>query len=247
MKKYWEMKNKANNEADIFIYSEISASKFWGDETTPKDFKDELDGLGDVGTLNIYINSPGGDVFAGNSIYNMLKRHKAQKVVYIDGLAASIASVIAMAGDKIIMPKNSMIMIHKAWAGIMGNSADMIKMADTLKQIDVSIASAYERTGLSNEKIVDLMENETWMTAEEAVEYGFADEVEDAKEFAACTSRDFLNIYKNVPENIESIVETEVGEEEKPEEKSKEDENKIKDILSVYEHKIKVNNRRSAK
>ncbi|KMM55666.1 Clp protease ClpP, partial [Bacillus glycinifermentans] len=113
IKKFWEIK-AAKNDAktgEIYIYSEISSAQFWGDEVTAQTFKEDLDGLGEVSALNIYINSPGGSVFEGNSIYNIIKRHKAHVNVYVDGLAASIASVIAMSGDTIFMPANAMMMI----------------------------------------------------------------------------------------------------------------------------------------
>jgi len=239
MKKFWEIKNKGNKEGELLIYSEISSDSWWGDETTPKKFKEDLDNLGEIDTLNIYINSPGGDVFAGVAIYNMLKRHKANKVVYIDGLAASIASVIAMAGDTIIMPRNAMIMIHKAWTFVGGNADDMRKMAENLDNIDVAISGSYERTGLNNEEILALMKSETWLTADEAIEKGFADELEVEKEIAACIGSDFFNRYKNVPEILiknEENAEILVKDEKKPD---------MTGLLAVYEQKIKLNKRRN--
>lgn len=242
MKKFWEIKNKGNKTGEIFIYSEISSSKYWGDETTPQAFKEDLDALGDIDTLNIYINSPGGDCFSGFAIYNMIKRHKAYKVVHIDGLAASAASFIAMAGDKIIMPKNAMMMIHCAWTYFAGNARDIIKIADELEKIDKSLVSMYaERTGLPDEQIMAMMEEETWMTADDAISKGFADELENEKKIAACMSSDFFNRYKNVPESIakedveEPVMETEEVLPIQP----------IEDILTVYEQKIKLNNRRN--
>ena len=119
-KKFWSFKALDETTGELLLYGEISDISWWGDEVTPKQFKEDLDALGDIDVLNVYINSPGGDVFAGQAIYSMLKRHKAQVKVYIDGLAASIASLVAMAGDKVIMPANAMMMIHNPWTWCWG-------------------------------------------------------------------------------------------------------------------------------
>ncbi len=188
-KTFWQFRAKKDTGADegeLLLYGDISSSTWWGDEVTPKQFKQDLDDLGNISTLNIYINSGGGDVFAGQAIYSMLKRHKAQKKVYVDGLAASIASVIAMAGDIVYMPKNAMMMIHKAWTIGLGNANDFRKLADDMDKIDESILVTYEaKTGLEKDKIIEMVQAETWLTAEEAVSYGFADEIEETKQLAA--------------------------------------------------------------
>jgi ATP-dependent Clp protease protease subunit len=206
----WGFKAKAKDEADLYLYEEIGESG-WGDSKSAKQFKKDLDALGDIKTLNIYINSPGGGVFDGMAIYNILKRHKAYKTVYVDGLAASIASVIALAGDKVIIPSNAFFMIHRCWAITWGNKNDMFKMAEELEKIDEGIINVYQaKTGLSRPEIEQLMDEETWMTGEEAKEYGFADEVEKEKKVAASINGDFaifngkqFNIkdykYKNLP------------------------------------------------
>lgn len=186
---------KAQNEADILIYGEIGES-FWSEDTvTAKTFKKDLDAAGKDTKLNIYINSPGGNVFDAQAIYSQLKRHAAAKTVYIDGIAASAASLIAMAGDKIIMPKNSLMMIHRAWAHVAGNTADMLKMAETLEQIDGSMSEAYgAKSKLDREEIMAIMSAETWFTAEEAVAKGFADEIEESKQVAASLRGSLLNV-----------------------------------------------------
>lgn len=211
MKKFWNFKNKNDSPSigELMLYGDISSQSWWGDEVTPKQFKDDLDSLGEISELNIYINSGGGDVFAGQAIHSMLKRHKAKKTCYVDGLAASIASVIAMAADKIIMPSNAMMMIHKAWTFAIGNADDMRKMADDMDKIDESIISAYEnKTGLPRDEILKLMEDETWMTAQDAKEKGFADEIENEKKVAASVNGAFFMLndqifdtgkYKNTP------------------------------------------------
>lgn len=192
-KHFWAFKNKGNKTGELLLYGDIASISWWGDEVTPKQFKEDLDALGDIDILNVYINSDGGDVFAGQAIHSMLKRHKAKVNVHIDGLAASIASVVAMAGDKIYMPSNSMMMVHKAWTWTAGNSDDLRKMADDLEKIEETIVNAYrDKSGLSVKKIKELMEAETWMTAEEAVQYGFADEVEKAKQIAASINKGHL-------------------------------------------------------
>ena len=134
-KRFWNFKALDEKTGELTLYGEISNETWWGDEVTPKEFKSDLDNLGEIDTLNIYINSPGGDVFAGQTIYSILKRHKAHKNVYIDGLAASIASVIAMAGNTIFMPKNAMMMIHNPWTVGMGNADEFRKLAEDLDKI----------------------------------------------------------------------------------------------------------------
>lgn len=203
-KKYWEFKNKTSNEADLYLYIEITS---WGcgyAAHSAQSFKEELDDLGDLDTLNIYINSPGGDVFEGNTIMNMLKRKKCTKNVYIDGLAASIASVIAMAGDKIIMPSNSMMMIHNAWTYAVGNSHELRKVADDLDKVNTSIKQTYlDKAGdkLDEETLTTLMDNETWLTAQECYYYGLCDQVGDDKNIAAKFDLNTLGNYKNTPLN----------------------------------------------
>jgi len=204
VKKYWEFKNKTSTEADLYLYIEIAS---WGagySAHSAQSFKQELDDLGEIETLNIYINSPGGDVFEGNTIMNMLKRKKCTKNVYIDGLAASIASVIAMAGDKIIMPSNSMMMIHNAWTYAIGNSKDLRKLADDLDKVNASIRQAYlDKAGdkLDEETLINLMDNETWLTAQECFDYGLCDVVGEDKNIAAKFDLNLLNQYKNIPVN----------------------------------------------
>lgn len=211
MKKFWNFINKGKT-GELMLYGEISSVTWYGDEVTPKNFKADLDALGDIDTLNIYINSPGGDVFAGQSIYSMLTRHKAKKVVYVDGLAASISSVIAMAGDVIKMPKNAMMMIHNAWTIAAGNKDDLRKIAEDMEKIDETIVGVYAaKTGKSEEDIKALMDAETWMGADEAVELGFADEMEEAKEIAALVTPEILAKYKHPPETLKASEPPEDG------------------------------------
>lgn len=183
--KFWQIKNLTGTSADIYLYNEIGEN-WWGESTSAKDFKKEIDEIGDVQTLNIYINSPGGSVFDGMAIYNQLKRHRAYKNVYVDGIAASIASVIALAGDKIVIPKNAYFMIHQATAIGWGTATDFRKMADMLDTVEEGILNVYEgHSTLVRKEIKAMMEAETWMTGEEAAEYGFADEIGEEIQIAA--------------------------------------------------------------
>src|SRR5690606_28973282 len=120
----------------------------------PKQFREDLDRLGDIKELLVYINSPGGDVFAGQAIYSMLKRHPAKVTVYVDGLAASAASIVAMAGDRVIMPRNAMMMIHRPWTIVAGNAETLRRVADDLEKVGESLLAVYEtKTGMERERI----------------------------------------------------------------------------------------------
>lgn len=210
--KFWKIQAKEKRTGELTLYGVIDSEQWWGDETTPKTFKDELDALGEIDTLNVYINSPGGDVFAGQAIYSILKRHTAKKVVHVDGVAASIASVVAMAGDVVRMPANSMMMIHNPMGGCWGFASDHRKMADDLDHIREGMLAAYQSkvTKLSKDEIIALLDAETWMTAEEAVEKGFADELIEEVKAAACASIEYLAKYRNVPKSLIEASEEEV-------------------------------------
>jgi ATP-dependent Clp protease protease subunit len=185
--------NAATGEGELYLYGDISSVSWWGDEITPQTFKQDLDALGDIAVLNVFINSNGGDVFAGHAIHSMLKRHKAKVVITVDGLAASIASVICTAGDVVQMYRNTMQMVHEPWTFAVGNASDMRKMADDLDKISESLVSAYEdKTGLSRDEIKAIMAAETWLTADECKEKGFCDVVLAEKKVAASISGDIL-------------------------------------------------------
>jgi ATP-dependent Clp protease protease subunit len=194
MNRYWEIKVQNDNTGELFLYGDIASIQYF-DEITPKQIDAEIKALGDIRTLNVYVNSGGGSVFAGQAIYNIIKRCKATvKNAYIDGLAASIASVIPLACDKVYIPSNAMMMVHNPWAMTSGNASDFRKMADNLDMIRQSIIEVYkEKTGLPEEKLIELMDAETWMTAKQAIEYGFANEIQDEKKIAASIDGDFLN------------------------------------------------------
>jgi ATP-dependent Clp protease protease subunit len=176
--KFWKFQNSVeSNGTELILEGPIASESWWGDEVTPQEFREELKNhTGDK--LTVVLNSGGGDVFAGLSIYNALRELDAEVTIRVDGLAASIASIIAMAGDKVIMSPGSLMMIHRPSVFAAGNVDDLDKAKDLLLKIEESITPIYtQKTGLSVEKIADMLENETWMSAEEAVELGFADEV----------------------------------------------------------------------
>jgi ATP-dependent protease ClpP protease subunit len=172
----YSMQAKAAKSAEIYIYDDIG--DYWGDSgITAKQFVIDLKALGELENLDIHINSLGGQVFEGLAIYNNLVKHPAYKMVFIDGIAASITSVIAMSGDKIIIADNAQFFIHRASGINIGNSDDMERAAADLKKADKSIVRAYARTGKSVNELMSLMSDETLMDAEEALELGFVDEI----------------------------------------------------------------------
>ena len=201
MKKFWEFKTLAEKKGELYLYGEISDALWWGDEVTPAAFRDDLAALGEIETLDIFINSPGGDFFAGMAIYNMLNRHKAEVVVHIDGIAASAASLIAMVGDKVIMPKNATMMIHNAWSCFCGDKTEMRKLADELERIDGQQASIYsQKTGKKEPDILAWMAEERWMNGAEAVKDGFADELSEPVKIAACADAEkYFAVYHHPP------------------------------------------------
>ena len=182
---------------EIWLYDQIGAS-FWGDGISAKQFQKELSALGKVSQLHVRINSPGGDVFDGLAIYNLLREHPARVVVDVDGLAASIASVIAMAGAEVRMASNAMMMIHDPHSMAIGNADEMQRVAALLTQIKGSLADTYaQRTGHDRKRLEAWMSAETWFTADDAVQHKFADVVAREQPVAACFG--LLGHYRNVP------------------------------------------------
>ncbi|HEO5690175.1 TPA: Clp protease ClpP [Streptococcus agalactiae] len=180
MRKFWNFTDEGEVRT-LRIEGQIADETWFGDEVTPQLFKNDLtSGTGDI---TLWINSPGGDVFAAAQIYNMLMDYQGDVHVIIDGLAASAASVIAMAGTTVSMSPVAMMMIHNPWTFAQGEAKDMAKVIEMLGEIKESIINAYElRTGLSRTKISHLMDSESWFNAKKAVELGFADKVLFEKE-----------------------------------------------------------------
>jgi ATP-dependent Clp protease, protease subunit len=175
MKKFW---NWVKNEDGRTLHLDgvIAEESWFGDEVTPKQFKSELNN--DGGNITVWINSPGGDVFAASQIYNMLMDYKGHVTVKIDGVAASAASVIAMAGGEVQMSPVSMMMIHNPMTIAFGDTAEMKKAIQMLSEVKESIINAYElKTGLSRTKLSHMMDDESWFNSKKAVELGFADAI----------------------------------------------------------------------
>lgn len=177
VKKFWNwIRDTDSGERVLRLEGPIDEDNFWGDEITPKDFRDELEA--EDGDVTLWINSPGGNVFAASEIYTMLRDYKGKITVKIDAIAASAASVVAMAGDTVLMSPSSLLMIHDPSTIAMGNTEDMEHAITVLNEVKEAIINAYaDKTGLRRNKIAELMTNETWMNAKKAVELGFADDI----------------------------------------------------------------------
>lgn len=178
-RKFWNwVRNEGGSDMErtLFLNGEISDETWYGDEVTPNLFKDEL--TAGQGSITVWINSPGGDVFAAAQIYNMLRDYKGNVTVKIDSIAASAASVIAMAGDTVLVSPVAMMMIHNPAIIAFGEARDMEKAISMLNEVKESILNAYERkTGMNRVKLSHMMDDETWFNAKKAVEFGFADRV----------------------------------------------------------------------
>lgn len=203
------IKNQTDSSADLFFYGDIVSetwqSEWYEDDMAPGDVKEFLDQLDGTENINIHINSGGGSVFGGIAIYNMLRRNNAHKTVYVDGLAASIASVIMMAGDEIVMPKNATVMIHKPSASYFfttKNADDLRKDADSLDTCQEAIMQTYmTKAKVDKEEIEQKVNDETWLTGEEVAEL-FDVKVEEANDAVACAGSSMFFCYKNVPTSL---------------------------------------------
>ena len=194
-KTWFSLKNRADQPAELLIYDEIGD---W-QGLSAKSLVEELKGIS-AAEISVHINSPGGSVFDGIAIYNALRQHPATIHVHIDGLAASIASVIAMAGDTVTMAENALMMIHNPFGWVGGEAEDMRRTADMLDKATEAIAMAYAgKSGHTVNDITPLMAEETWMTAVEAKDYGFIDQVDQPVQLAAGLD---LSLFQNVPENL---------------------------------------------
>lgn len=227
LKDFLQIKNQTDTSADLHFYGDI-VSSWWGAwddaDQYPEKVKDFLDEAKEK-DLNIYVNSGGGSVFAGMAIYNMIKRHQGHKTVYVDGLAGSIASVIALAGDKVVIPSNAYMMIHKPWVSTYGNSTELRAQADVLDTIEEGIMNVYKenlKDGVDIELVREMVNNETWLTGEEALNY-FNIEVSEGIDAVACVSECYEG-YSKVPKTILNGLRME----NKRSKNSEEIENKVK-------------------
>jgi ATP-dependent Clp endopeptidase proteolytic subunit ClpP len=197
LKRWFEFRAQAKG-AEIVIYDEIGAFGI-----PARAFLDELKALGRVAELTVRINSPGGSVFDGVAIYNALKRHDAAITVWIDGIAASIASMIAMAGDEVVMPENAMLVLHDPSGLVAGTASDMRAMAEALDKMKAGMVAAYrDKSGRNDAEIETLMAAETWLSAEEAVELGLADRIEQPVRMAAHFD---LSRFRNPPPQLAAL------------------------------------------
>jgi ATP-dependent protease ClpP protease subunit len=201
-----EIKNQTDSSADLFFYGDIVSeawiSDWYEDDMCPGDVQKFLNELENIQNINIHMNSGGGSCNGGIAIYNILKRYNSNITTYIDGLAASIASVIAMAGNRIIMPENALLMIHKPLTFSGGNADKLRKDAEVLDTYQKSILSIYMtkvKEGVTEEEINNMINKETWLTGKEAAQY-FDIELEEPVNAVACIS-DCFNSYKNMPKD----------------------------------------------
>lgn len=224
-KSFFNIKASADGKsADVFIMGEITkyAWEEYG-EISSIIFKEKLDECGDVSIINLYVNSPGGSVFEGIAIANMLKRHKARVIGYVDALAASIAGTIVASCDEVHMYANSMWMVHNAWDIVAGNAKELRKAADDLDrinetQIETFMAKIGDKT--PEEEIRALMEAETWLSAQQAYDLGLCDVIEGVNTAVASIDKKHIELFKNVPDKVKALIDSpqhaaEMSDEEK--------------------------------
>ena len=210
----------SDSEATIYLYDAIVGSNLEADfygGISPEDFSQLLDSI-QAPVINLRVNSPGGNVFGARAMQNAIRRSQAKVIAHVDGLAASAASVLILAADEIVMGEGSFLMIHNAWTIAAGNSRDMRKQADDLEEIDASIIQSYaDRTGMPAGQIKDMMEAETWIGADKAVDLGFANQKSSAISNASQTKWD-LSAYANAPakNEIKEPSQSDMTEETKP-------------------------------
>ena len=231
--KWYNIQNKAGETADIYIFDEIGT---YG--VTAQDFISEIKGLKDM-PINIRINSLGGDVFDGMAMYNVIKRREAKTTVYIEGIAASIATIIALGADEVIMAENSLFMIHNAWGGTSGEAKDMRKTAETLDKITSELTDIYvKKTGLSYDALAEMMDEETWLNAEEAFRLGFIDTISDSIKVAAKYD---VSKFKNITqEEIQNKLSININNKKMTNELKDWFNSKVEEIVTAVKGEVKV-------
>lgn len=216
---------KEKQTATLNIYGDITSWPWLDTDVSAANLSKQLEALGDVEQIDVYINSYGGEVAEGLAIYNALRRHKAKVTTYCDGFACSIASVIFMAGDERIMNESSLLMIHNAWTCAVGNSAELRKQADDLEKITQASVEAYKaHSSLSEEEIKELMDNESWILPEEALSYGFATTIDKTENEKASQSA-WLQLFDIIKAHQEKTT----NEDEEPENDLDDEEEEDKD------------------
>jgi len=231
--KWYNIQNKAGASTDVYIFDEIG---MWG--VTAQNFISDIKDLKDT-PINLRINSLGGDVFDGLAIYNVIKKRTAKTTVYIEGIAASIATIIALGADEVVMSENSLFMIHNASGGAMGESKDLQKTAEVLNKITRQLAEVYEsKTGLSQETIQDMMDEETWLNAQEAFELGFIDTISDAIKIAAKYD---VSKFKNITqEEIKNKLSININNKKMTNELKDWFNSKVEEIVASVKGEVKV-------
>ena len=207
MKTWYKIQAKSDDVAEISIFGDIGSS-WWGESITAADFKKDFDDIKSSKEIKILINSPGGDVFDGIAIHNIIATERAKVSVEVMGLAASAASIIALAGSSLTIDAGGFFMIHNVWTFAMGDANDLRKQADDLDKISGELVNIYEaHSDLSAKQIKEFMDAETWFTASEAIEHGFADEQIEHEAAAASVSIDSKYAYRHVPERFRGNAE----------------------------------------
>ena len=231
--KWYNIQNKAGETADIYIFDEIGT---YG--VTAQDFISEIKGLKDM-PINLRINSLGGDVFDGMAMYNVIKRREAKTTVYIEGIAASIATIIALAADEVIMAENSLFMIHNAWGGTSGEAKDMRKTAETLDKITSELTDIYvKKTGLSYDALAEMMDEESWLNAQEAFDLGFIDTISDSIKVAAKYD---VSKFKNITqEEIKNKLSININNKKMTNELKDWFNSKVEEIVTAVKGEVKV-------
>ena len=231
--KWYNIQNKAGETADIYIFDEIGT---YG--VTAQDFISEIKGLKDM-PINLRINSLGGDVFDGMAMYNVIKRREAKTTVYIEGIAASIATIIALGADEVIMAENSLFMIHNAWGGTSGEAKDMRKTAETLDKITSELTDIYvKKTGLSYDALAEMMDEESWLNAQEAFDLGFIDTISDSIKVAAKYD---VSKFKNITqEEIKNKLSININNKKMTNELKDWFNSKVEEIVTAVKGEVKV-------
>jgi len=231
--KWYNIQNKAGETADVYIFNEIGTYGI-----TAQEFINDIKDLKDT-PINLRINSIGGDVFDGMAMYNVIKRREAKTTVYIEGIAASIATIIALGADEVVMAENSLFMIHNAWGGAAGEAKDMRKTAETLDKISSELTDIYrKKTGLSYDAITEMMDEETWLNAQEAYDLRFVDTISDSIKVAAKYD---VSKFKNITqEEIQNKLSININNKKMTNELKEWFNNKVDEIVATVKGDVKV-------